>query len=267
MSAVHVRRLTVQHGRTTVLDAVDLDVAPGSWVCLVGPNGAGKTTLLRAVAGARATTGTVLVDDEDVARLPARARARLVGVVPQGPVRPDGMPVLDYVLLGRAAHVPHLGVEGADDVACVRTLLDQLDLRALAGRAVTSLSGGEFQRAVLARALAQEAPVLLLDEPTSSLDIGNGQRVLELVDQLRRDRGLTVVSALHDLTTAGQFADRLVLLRDGRVVAHGAPAEVLRTDTIATGYRADVRVVHDHVAGRVVAPHRVPTHAPDGGGT
>ncbi|WP_420810500.1 ABC transporter ATP-binding protein [Jiangella aurantiaca] len=239
-----------------VVDDVSLTVPAGTWLTLVGPNGAGKSTLLRAVSGAVEHVGTITFDGVEVARLRSRERARQVAVVPQDPARPDGMTVLDYVLLGRTPYVPYLGTESAEDLAVAGELLDTLELRSLSERMVTALSGGEFQRAVLARALAQQAPVLLLDEPTSSLDLGHAQQVLELVDELRASRGLTVVSALHDLTTAGQFADHLVLLVDGRMVAQGSAQEVLTEELIREHYGARVRVVTDPYGGVVVVPLR-----------
>jgi iron complex transport system ATP-binding protein len=171
------------------------------------------------------------------------------------------MSVFDYVLLGRTPYVSYFGVETSADVALVADVLETLELAALAGRPVTSLSGGEFQRAVLARALAQQAPVLLLDEPTSSLDLGHIQQVLELVDRLRRDRELTVVAALHDLTTAAQFSDRLALLVEGRLVAEGPPDEVLTREVIEAQYGARVRVVTDPQAGLIVVPVRAEGHS------
>src|ERR1035437_2609808 len=153
------------------------------------------------------------------------------------------MTVSDYVLLGRTAHIGYLRVEtGADRRICAG-LLDRLGLSELAGRPVRALSGGELQRVVMARALAQEAPVLLLDEPTSALDLGRRVDALELVDELRREHSLTVLSAIHDLTLAGQFADRLVLLADGRVAASGEPAAVLREDLLSTHFGAGVEVL------------------------
>jgi iron complex transport system ATP-binding protein len=229
-------------------------------VTLVGPNGAGKTTLLRAITGAVTHSGRIGLDARDVGRFGQRERARTIAVVPQQPVRPDGMTVLDYVLLGRTPYVSYFGVETAADVAVVAELLETLELADLAGRQVTSLSGGEFQRAVLARALAQQAPILLLDEPTTSLDLGHVQQVLELVDRLRRDRELTVLAALHDLTTAAQFSDRLALLVGGRLVAEGRPDEVLSRDVIETQYGARVRVIADPEAGLVVVPVRSGAH-------
>jgi iron complex transport system ATP-binding protein len=240
----------------TVIDDVSVAVPVGGWLTLVGPNGAGKSTLLRILAGAVTHRGRVDFDDTRLAGLGSRERARTVAVVPQEPARPVGMTVLDYVLLGRTPYVPYLGIESAHDVAIAGELLDLLDLRALARRPVASLSSGEFQRVVLGRALAQQAPLLLLDEPTTALDLGHAQHVLELVDELRVARGLTVVSALHDLTFAGQFADRLVMLVDGAVAAEGVASDVLTEDLIATHYGARVRVVADADSGVVVVPVR-----------
>jgi cobalamin transport system ATP-binding protein len=166
------------------------------------------------------------------------------------------MTVTDYVLLGRTPYIPYLGSESRRDLAIVADVLDHLDLGAFAGRALDSLSGGERQRAVLARALAQQAPVLLLDEPTTGLDVGHQQQVLELVDSLRRDLELTVVSAMHDLTLAGQFADHLVLLDGGRVAADGPARTVLTERVISQHYHASVRVLEDPAGGIVVIPVR-----------
>ena len=261
MSTLTVDRVSVDLLGVRVLSDVSLSVPSGRWVTLVGPNGAGKTTLLRAITGAVEHTGRIGLDGRDVGRLGHRERARIIAVVPQQPVRPDGMSVFDYVLLGRTPYVSYFGVETSADVALVADVLETLELAALAGRPVTSLSGGEFQRAVLARALAQHAPVLLLDEPTSSLDLGHIQQVLELVDRLRRDRELTVVAALHDLTTAAQFSDRLALLVEGRLVAEGPPGEVLTREVIEAQYGARVRVVTDPQAGLIVVPVRAEGHS------
>jgi iron complex transport system ATP-binding protein len=164
---------------------LDDELRPGEVMGIVGPNGAGKSTLLRAVSGAVRYSGAIEFEESPFHRRSRRERARTVAVVPQEPTRPDGMTVLDYVLLGRTPYVPYLGVESSDDIAVVTELLDTLELTDLAIRPVTSLSGGEFQRAVLARALAQQAPLLLLDEPTSSLDLGHVQ--LALGDQLEQE--------------------------------------------------------------------------------
>ncbi len=171
---------------------------------------------------------------------------------------------LDYVLLGRTPHLGYFAVESDADRRICLDLLDRLELAGLAGRRLATLSGGEVQRLVLARALAQEAPILLLDEPTSALDLGRRVDALELIDELRRERSLTVLSAIHDLTLAGQFADRLVLLRQGRVAAAGSPAEVLRDDLLSAAFGAGVGVIT--LAGGELAvishrQHRAPADA------
>lgn len=254
-SAVRISGLDVVLGGTPVLRGIDLDVAAGEWVTVIGPNGAGKSTMLRAVGGLLAHAGTISLFGKPLSRLRRRERARLVAMVAQSPAVPPGMAVLDYVLLGRTPYIPALGRESAADVAVVHQTLASLDLSGFAGRRLETLSGGERQRVFLARALAQGAPLLLLDEPTSALDIGHQQEVLELVDRLRRDRGLTVLASMHDLSVAGEYADRLVLLDGGRVAAVGPPPEVLTVDLLAHHYRAQVKVIAgEH--GPLVVPVR-----------
>jgi iron complex transport system ATP-binding protein len=242
-AAIELRALSVSLGGAQVLGGLDLAVGPGEWVALIGPNGAGKTTALRAVAGLVAYTGSVRVAGDEVVRLIRAALARRVALVPQTPATPSGLTVADYVLLGRTPHIPYLGRESPSDLGAAERALHRLDLEHLARRPLAHLSGGERQRAVLARALAQEAAVLLLDEPTTALDIGRQQAVLELVDCLRQERGLTVLAAMHDLTLAGQYADRLVLLSGGLAVADGAPTDVLTRERIGEHYAASVDVL------------------------
>jgi iron complex transport system ATP-binding protein len=245
VTTIALRDVAVAYNGSRVLDGFDLDVASGSWVCLIGPNGSGKTTALRAIAGMVPYAGTIRVGGaapDDVGR---RDIARRVAVVPQVPVVPEGMTVSEYVLMGRTPYIPYFGMESRKDREITGEVLAHLDLSSLASRRVESLSGGELQRAVLARALVQEAPVLLLDEPTTGLDVGHQQQVLELVDALRAQRELTVVSSMHDLTLAGQFADRLVLIGSGRVVASGPARDVLTAERIREHYGATVHVVPD----------------------
>lgn len=255
MTSIEVRGLTVSYGSKTVVDSLDLEVAPGSWVALIGANGAGKTTVLRAVAGLVGFDGEIRVGDLDVSTAPRRALARSIAYVPQRPLLPEGATVTDYVLMGRNPHIRYLANESRSDVEAVAEALERLDLAELADRDVAQVSGGEAQRVVLARALAQAAPALLLDEPTSELDIGHQQQVLELVDRLRTEAGLTILSTMHDLTLAGQYASRFVLLERGRGVASGSAEEVLRADLISRYYGASVDVL---VNGRgvVVVPRR-----------
>ena len=210
---IDARDITVRFGDATIIDGVDLTVPDGGWLGLLGPNGAGKTTLLRALAGlVHRDAGTVDIAGIDPREHDRRTVARRVAFVDQRPVLPPGMRVAEYVLLGRTAHVGTLRMETPHDLAAARDAMVRLEVERFAERDVLTLSGGEAQRVVLARALAQEAPVLLLDEPTAALDLGHKQQVLELVDELRRERDLTVVTTMHDLTVAGQFGKALTQL-------------------------------------------------------
>jgi iron complex transport system ATP-binding protein len=252
---IELEGVTVELGGRPVLDEVTMRVEEGGWTTLIGANGAGKTTLLRAVAAAVACGGSVAVAGRDPRRVPVPQRARDVAIVWQAPLLPLDMTVHEYVMLGRTAHLGMLGRAGARDERAAAEAIGRLDLVALSGRRLGALSGGERQRATLARALAQEAPVLILDEPTTALDVGRQQEALELVGALREERRLTVLGAMHDLTLAGQYADRLALLDRGRLVRHGPPGEVLRRELIRRHYRADVEVTEAHGAP-VVLPVR-----------
>lgn len=255
MTTVGTRALTVDYGDGPVVRDLDLEVPAGAWICLIGPNGAGKSSALRAIAGLLPSHGEVLIDGRPLRELSRRAVAQAVAFVPQNPVIPLGMTIEAYVTMGRNPYISYLGTESASDRAVVNDVLEQLTLTALADRELASLSGGELQRTILARALAQRARVLLLDEPTTALDVGRQQQVLELVDELRAVAKLTVISAMHDLTLAGHFADSLVFLAGGRTVATGVPRDVLTADAIARHYGASVRIVDDP-SGVSVIPTR-----------
>ena len=251
MTSLDVRDLSVSLDSTRILDGVDLQVDSGAWINVVGANGAGKTTLLRAIAGAVAYDGAVLLDGVDVQS--RRDRARIVATVPQAPIIPPGVTVIDYVLLGRTPHRGPFAGDSPHDLHVAAVALERLDLDGFAARSVASLSGGERQRVVLARALVQEAKLLLLDEPTTALDLGHQQDVLELVDELRREQGLTVLATLHDLTLAGRYGERIVLLSDGAVAMSGTPTEVLTEEIIRRHFGAAVRVIDDG-DGPVILP-------------
>jgi iron complex transport system ATP-binding protein len=243
------------------LRAVSCAIASGGWLALIGPNGSGKTTLLRAIAGLIPYRGTISLDGPAVGAgslrtLRPRERARLIAYVPQTPTLPPDMKVTDYVLLGRTPHLSYLAGPGRADRDAATRAAGLLDVTRFGERRLATLSGGERQRVVLARALAQEPKILLLDEPTSALDIGHQQNVLDLVDALRRTAGLTVITTLHDLTTAGQYAHELVLLNQGRVEAAGGATVVLTEDRIAQVYAARVTVSTDAAGNTVVNPVR-----------
>jgi iron complex transport system ATP-binding protein len=242
MSAVEFHDVTVSYGRRRALDAFSDRIESGEWVGVIGPNGAGKSSLLRAAAGLVRHGGQISVDGADLGQTTDRDRASRVAYVAQNPLIPDDMSVFDYVLLGRTPYVGWFGTESVHDREVAGAVIDRLRLTGFADRMLGTMSGGERQRVVIARALAQEAPVLLLDEPTSALDIGHQQQALELVTELRERQHITVISAMHDLTLAGTYTDRLVLLDQGRVVASGAARDVLTPERLGEVFHVCVTV-------------------------
>jgi len=224
---IRLAEVGVEIGGTAILEAVSLSVERGEFVALVGPNGAGKTTLLRTINGLIGPTrGTVAVDGQDIGELSAREIARLVATVPQESTFDFEFSVEDVVLMGRTPHRGRFATTTTADWEAVETALEQTETAQFRDRAVTTLSGGERQRVVLARALAQDTPVLLLDEPTSNLDINHQIQSLS-VARACADRDQAVVAAIHDLELAARFCDRMLLVHDGRVRASGPPADVL----------------------------------------
>ncbi|MCW2924895.1 MAG: hypothetical protein JWM98_2299 [Thermoleophilia bacterium] len=241
---------------TRLLTDVSLVAEAGSCTCVIGPNGAGKTSLLRAVAGVVNHSGAVLIDGVELASLARRERARRVAMVAQRPTLPEGMATLDYVLLGRTAHLPRFGAPGPRDRAAALEVLDRLGAAALADRRLTTLSGGELGRVAVARGLAQRAGVLLLDEPTSALDVGAQLEVCELVAQLRAGGDVTIVATLHDLALVTRLADRVHLLDGGRLVASGDPAAVLAGAPAARAYGVSLDLLDDGRDGWAVVARR-----------
>jgi iron complex transport system ATP-binding protein len=246
-----MERVDFAYANAPVLTGLDLTVAAGSITGILGPNGSGKTTLVRlASAALRPAAGRVNVFGTDLAELPARERARLVAVVPQ-----ETHPVFDFtveeiVRMGRAPHLGLLGLEGPRDRAIARGAMERCDVTHVATRSFRALSGGERQRVMLARALAQEARLLLLDEPTAFLDLKHRLAVYALLGRLHRENGLTVVVVSHDINLAARYCDRLVLLRGGSIAADGAPADVLRPDPIRSVYEVEVEIRTDPSSGR-----------------
>jgi iron complex transport system ATP-binding protein len=258
VSSLALSGVSVSLGGVRVVEDVSLQVEAGEWLTVIGPNGAGKSTLLRAISRLVPFDGSIRIEHDDVASLNRRRLGRLIAFVPQAPVLPPEMNVRAYVLLGRTPYVGTFSTESRGDHEAAERALRRLELGTFADRPLRTLSGGEQQRAVLARALAQEAPVLLLDEPTTALDIGRQQQALELVAELREQGALTVVSAMHELTLAAQYADRLALLSGGRLVACGRPDEIATQELISEHYNARVRVVRDGSTPIAVIPVREP---------
>ena len=254
MSAIDIHSVGVTIDGAVLLSDVTLSLEVGRWYTVIGPNGAGKTTLVETVAGVRSpSTGSVLIEGHDVHALKERDRARLVALVPQHPVIPAGMDVWDYVILGRTPHHGLLRGGSASDDALVDDVLARVGLTRLAHRDVTTLSGGERQRAVWARALVQSTRVVVLDEPTTGMDVRHQTEMLELLRREVDECGLTVLATLHDLTLAGQFADDLILLEGGRVRETGLARDVVRSPALSAAYGTELRVV-DVDGADVVVP-------------
>jgi cobalamin transport system ATP-binding protein len=251
-----ITNLRVTYGRRTALDDVSLSVHPGEIVALIGPNGAGKSTLIRSVSGVQPIqSGNVRIFGQDLMTIPVRERARWLAVVPQARNLPPAFTVYESTLMGRTPYLGWLGQAGAADHDRARTALERTQLQELSNRRVGELSGGEQQRVLLARALAQETPVLLLDEPTTHLDLQHQSRLLNLVRSLASERQLCVLMALHDLNLAGLYANQVALLVDGHLKACGAPQDVLTETTLAEVYRIPVHVMtHPEYGSPLILP-------------
>ena len=266
---LEVEKVHFAYRDSPILDGLDLTVRDGELIGIVGPNGSGKTTLLRLISGVlRPSGGRVRLDGTDVATLSSSQRARLVSVVPQNPQLPMSFTVSDLVLMGRNPHLRLLQWEGRTDLEVAARAMELTETYHLAGRTLDTLSGGERQRAVVAMALAQEAPVLLLDEPTANLDLAHQTGVMDIVRKVQQERGVAVLAAMHDLTLAAQYCSRLLMLADGRACAEGPPAEVLTRGNISTVYGTEVFVLpHPQGGTPVVLPvsdgHRPPGAAPE----
>jgi len=247
-TVLQVANLSFAYGNWQVLADVELRVRAGEIVGIIGPNGAGKSTLLRAISGVlRPDEGRIIVCGDDIAQISRVELARRVAVVPQSANLPESFTAIEIVILGRTPHLRLLQSEGPSDLAVVRRAMESCGILELADRRIGELSGGERQRVVIARALAQEPKLLMLDEPTSHLDINHQAAILDLVASLAEERELGVLVVFHDLNLAAQYCHRLVILKTGRVVATGPPEKVITADTVALTYDARVCIVpHPH---------------------
>jgi iron complex transport system ATP-binding protein len=242
--------VTLAYGERTVVERLDLTVPAGRVSAIVGANACGKSTLLRALSRLLApSAGRVVLDGKDLHRMPTKQVARALGLLPQSPVAPEGIAVGDLVARGRHPHRGWIGRWTADDDAAVAEALELTGTADLADRAVDELSGGQRQRVWIAMALAQQTDVLLLDEPTTFLDVSHQIDVLDLLTDLNRRRGTTVVMVLHELNLAARYADHLVAMTDGRVHAAGTPDDVITEQTVREVFGMDCRVVPDPVSG------------------
>ncbi|MFV9427163.1 iron complex transport system ATP-binding protein [Rhodococcus rhodochrous J38] len=254
MTATHTliaENLELGYGNRTVVENLDLQVPPGRITCIVGANACGKSTLLRSMSRLLSPRGGhVLLDGKDVHRLPAKKLARTLGLLPQSPIAPEGIVVADLVGRGRHPHQRVLSRWSREDDAAVADALAATHTTELAERSVDELSGGQRQRVWIAMVLAQQTDLLLLDEPTTFLDVSHQVEVLDLLTDLNRDRGTTIVMVLHDLNLAARYADHLVAMADGSIYASGDPSDVLTGETVKAVFGLDSRVISDPVSGK-----------------
>jgi iron complex transport system ATP-binding protein len=251
-----IERLSVSYGTRRVLHGISLEVKTGEVVALIGPNGAGKSTLVRAASGVIPLLGgKIRTNGDDLAALPPMRRARYLAVVPQAVSLPPAFTAWETVLMGRTPYLNFLGQTSAADEDLARRALERVKALDLAERRVGELSGGEQQRVLLARALAQSTPILLLDEPTAHLDLQHQVSLMETVRQLAHRDGLAVLIALHDLNLAARYADRVALLVQGEIKAVGTPRQVLTPELISAAYHLPVSVIpHPFVDAPLVLP-------------
>lgn len=247
------QQLSVGYGQAVVLDDVDFHLAPGKLTVLLGPNGCGKSTLLKTLARTHSPqAGRVLLDGQDIHRQSTRAVARRLGVLPQSPNAPDGLSVRELVGLGRFPYQTLVRQWSRRDEAAVDKAMAAADVSQFADRPVDSLSGGQRQRCWIAMVLAQETQWLLLDEPTTFLDLKVQVDLMELLESLCHQHGRTLLVVLHDLNLAAAYADELVLMREGQVRYRGAPAEVFNRTSLAEVFGLEAQVISDPATGRPV---------------
>jgi iron complex transport system ATP-binding protein len=265
VAVLNAQDLTLKYDQRCVVDGLSVETPEGKVTMIVGANACGKSTLLRGLSRLlKPATGTVTLDGKDIHSLPARQLARTLGLLPQHPTAPDGITVRDLVGRGRYPHQGFFRSWSENDDAAVQRALEATETLALAGRNVDELSGGQRQRVWIAMALAQETDVLLLDEPTTYLDLAHQVEVLDLVTDLNRRRGTTVAIVLHDLNLAARYADNVIAMKGGAVVAVGSPLEVVTEGLVRDVFGLESRVIPDPVSGTpLIIPigrHHVPAN-------
>ena len=247
---LRVEGAELAYDKRVVVPGLDLEIPDGSFTVIVGPNACGKSTLLRALSRMlKPRGGHVLLDGEDITSRPSKQVAKELGLLPQSPIAPDGISVIDLVARGRYPHQKLLRQWSTEDERAVAAALAATKVEDLSERIVDELSGGQRQRVWLAMALAQETPILLLDEPTTFLDIAHQVEVLDLCEDLNREHGRTLVAVLHDLNHACRYATHLIAMREGRIVAEGDPAKIVDADLVEAVFGLPCRVIEDPETG------------------
>lgn len=267
--SLHTRALSLSYGSRQVISHLDIDIHPGQVTAIIGPNGCGKSTLLRALARLLTpSTGAVLLDAHPINHFSGRELARTLGILPQSPTAPDGITVADLVGRGRTPHQGLFGRWSPEDYTAVAHALQATGITELADRDIDELSGGQRQRVWIAMVLAQDTDILLLDEPTTYLDLANQLDILDLLHDINAQRGTTIVMVLHDLNLAARYCDRLIALRGGEVCASGTAEQVVTPATVREVFALESHVMPDPVSGRpMIMPigrRRIhsPSHSP-----
>lgn len=249
MSQLNAQALTLAYENVTIITDLSLNIPAGGITALVGPNGCGKSTLLRGISRLlKPRVGSVMLDSHDIWKLPTKELAKRLGILPQGPVAPEGLTVHELVAQGRYPHQSWFQQWSHEDERVTRDALDITNVAEFADRPVDTLSGGQRQRAWIAMTLAQDSDVILLDEPTTFLDLAYQIEVLDLLHDLNRERGKTIVMVLHDLNHACRYASHLVALCAGRVVAQGTPEEIMNENMVREVFGIDCRIIPDPVS-------------------
>jgi len=250
MPAISLTNAGFRYGERTVLHDLTLETRPGEFLAVIGPNGSGKSTLLKGMCGLlRPFSGTVKLDGHPMDSRSRAQVARKIALVPQGAFLPELFTAMEIVLMGRTPHLGLLRYEGGSDILAAANAMEATETGRLAGRRVNELSGGERQRVLIARALAQEAGILLLDEPTANLDINYQAGILDFLKKLCRERGLSIVSALHDVNLASQYGDRVIMLKKGVVFKEGRPQDAIDAPTLREVFGVEVAVCAHPVNG------------------
>jgi iron complex transport system ATP-binding protein len=250
MPVISLASAGFRYGDRMVLHGVTLETRPGEFLAVIGPNGSGKSTLLKGMCGLlRPFSGSVKLDGQPVGSNGRARVARSIALVPQGAFLPELFTAMEIVLMGRTPHLGMLRYEGGSDILAAANAMEATETGRLAGRRVNELSGGERQRVLIARALAQEAGILLLDEPTANLDINYQAGILDFLKRLCRERGLSIVSALHDVNLASQYGDRVIVLKNGVIFKEGRPQDVIDSPTLWEAFGIDVTVCAHPVNG------------------
>ncbi|NLM20225.1 MAG: heme ABC transporter ATP-binding protein [Peptococcaceae bacterium] len=249
--SLEAHQITFRYAQENVLEGLSLEINQGDFVSIIGPNGSGKSTLLKNItAEFSPQEGVVLLENQDIFKIKKKNLARKMAVVPQETAAEFSFSVWETVLMGRMPHQKRFQTDSEQDLAITRRAMELSNVWHLKDRLITELSGGEKQRVIVARALAQEPQILLLDEPTSHLDLQHQLELLELLQSLNQTKGLTVIAVLHDLNLAAQFSQKIILLNKGRIVAYGDPAEVLTSKNILESYHIEVAIAANEITGR-----------------